>query len=148
MRLLFIVSVAATLGYTLSVVINSSVSAATLVGFGIDVSLSDRLDMVSSEWLGLSASYLPLYLLLKATVFLVLHRVLANVTVSVIARYAYFCMAGALSLMALYAVLDAAMGLSGVLVASSRTLGGLLSHSATGIVSGAVFVYLSQRRAP
>ena len=36
MRSLIIAIVAATVGYTLSVIINSTVSAATLVGFGIE----------------------------------------------------------------------------------------------------------------
>ena len=39
--------VAVLVGYSLSIVINASVSAATLVGFGIEVGLSDRLDMIA-----------------------------------------------------------------------------------------------------
>ena len=50
-----------------------------------------------------------------------------------------FAVAGALSLLLLYIAFDTAMGLSGVLVASGRTLGGLMAHVATGVVSGLVF---------
>ena len=54
MRSLIIAIVAATVGYTLSVIINSTVSAATLVGFGIDVGLGDRIHMTATEWTGLA----------------------------------------------------------------------------------------------
>lgn len=47
MRWVISLLVAVLVGYSLSIVINASVSAATLVGFGIEVSLSDRLDMIA-----------------------------------------------------------------------------------------------------
>ena len=50
-----------------------------------------------------------------------------------------YAVAGALSLLLLYITFDTAMGLSGVLVASGRTLGGLIAHVATGFVSGLIF---------
>ena len=50
-----------------------------------------------------------------------------------------FAIVGALSLLLLYIAFDTAMGLSGVLVASGRTLGGLIAHVATGAVSGLIF---------
>ena len=61
MRSLIIAIVAATVGYTLSVIINSTVSAATLVGFGIEVGLGDRIQMTATEWTGLAGTYLPIY---------------------------------------------------------------------------------------
>ena len=60
MRWVISLLVAVLVGYSLSIVINASVSAATLVGFGIEVSLSDRLDMIAKEWVGLGTIYLPL----------------------------------------------------------------------------------------
>jgi hypothetical protein len=147
MRLLIIAIVAATLGYTLSVVINSTVSAATLVGFGIEVTFSDRFDMAVTEWLGLASTYLPIYVGLHAVVFLLLHRVLLKTTEftggSPNKRKAFFALAGALSLLLVYMAFDAAMGLSGVLVASGRTLSGLIANVATGAVSGLVFAAVS-----
>ena len=82
--------VAVLVGCSLSIVINASVSAATLVGFGIEVSLSDRLDMIAKEWVGLGTIYLPLYLILHAICFWLLGLVLRNRAVTtVIARTSY-----------------------------------------------------------
>jgi hypothetical protein len=59
--------------------------------------------------------------------------------------HALFAIAGALSLLLVYMGLDKAMGLSGVLVASGRTVGGLMAHVATGAASGLIFSRLSDR---
>ena len=143
MRSLIIAIVAATVGYTLSVIINSTVSAATLVGFGIEVSLGDRIQMTATEWTGLAGTYLPIYVGLHTVVFLLVHRFLAKRSQSpdsnLARRRMVFAVAGALSLLLLYIAFDTAMGLSGVLVASGRTLGGLMAHVATGVVSGLIF---------
>ena len=130
-------------GYSLSIVINASVSAATLVGFGIEVSLSDRLDMIAKEWVGLGTIYLPLYLILHAICFWLLGLVLRNRAVTtVVARTTYAGM-GALSLIAFYLSFDAVMGSGGVVVASTRTIAGLCAHAATGAVSGFLFQLLN-----
>ena len=143
MRSLIIAVVAATVGYTLSVIINSTVSAATLVGFGIEVSLGDRIQMTATEWTGLAGTYLPIYVGLHTVIFLLVHRFLAKRSQSpdsnLARRRMVFAVAGALSLLLLYIAFDTAMGLSGVLVASGRTLGGLMAHVATGVVSGLIF---------
>jgi hypothetical protein len=143
MRSFIIAIVAATIGYTLSVIINSTVSAATLVGFGIEVSVGDRAQMAAAEWVGLASTYLPIYLGLHAVIFLLLHRFLVISSKSSGANSAsrriVFAAAGAMSLLLLYIGFDTAMGLSGVLVASGRTLGGLVMHVATGAVSGLIF---------
>lgn len=143
MRSLIIAIVAATVGYTLSVIINSTVSAATLVGFGIDVGLGDRIHMTATEWTGLAGTYLPIYVGLHTVIFLLVHRFLAKRDQSsdsnLASRRMVFAVAGALSLLLLYIAFDTAMGLSGVLVASGRTLGGLIAHVATGVVSGLIF---------
>ena len=82
--------VAVLVGCSLSIVINASVSAATLVGFGIEVSLSDRLDMIATEWVGLGTIYLPLYLILHAICFWLLGLVLRyRAVTTVIARTSY-----------------------------------------------------------
>ena len=60
MRLIANLLIAVLVGYTLSILINTSVSAATLVGFGIEVSLDDRFDMIVTEWMGLATLYLPI----------------------------------------------------------------------------------------
>lgn len=139
--------VAATVGYTLSVFINSTVSAATLVGFGIEVSLGDRIQMTATEWMGLAGTYLPIYLGLHVIIFLLLHRFLRKKNGSVAAntarRSVIFAITGALSLLLVYLGFDEAMGLGGVLVASGRTLGGLLANVATGAISGLIFAALS-----
>jgi hypothetical protein len=143
MRWVISLLVAVLVGYSLSIVINASVSAATLVGFGIEVSLSDRLGMITKEWVGLGTIYLPLYLILHAICFWLLGRVLRNRAVApAVARVSYACV-GALSLMAFYLSFDAVMGSGGVVVASSRTTVGLLAHAATGAVSGLLFRLLS-----
>ena len=143
MRSLIIAIVAATIGYTLSVIINSTVSAATLVGFGIEVGLGDRVQMTATEWTGLAGTYLPIYVGLHTVIFLLVHRFLPNKSQSSDANLAHrrivFAVVGALSLLLLYIAFDTAMGLSGVLVASGRTLGGLIAHVATGAVSGLIF---------
>lgn len=143
MRSLIIAIVAATIGYTLSVIINSTVSAATLVGFGIEVGLGDRIQMTATEWTGLAGTYLPIYVGLHTVIFLLVHRFLTNRSQSpdsnLASRRMVFAVAGALSLLLLYIAFDTAMGLSGVLVASGRTLGGLMAHVATGVVSGLIF---------
>jgi hypothetical protein len=143
MRWVISLLVAVLVGYSLSIVINASVSAATLVGFGIEVSLSDRLGMITKEWVGLGTIYLPLYLILHAICFWLLGLVLRNRAVApAVARVSYACV-GALSLMAFYLSFDAVMGSGGVVVASSRTTVGLLAHAATGAVSGLLFRLLS-----
>ena len=143
MRSLIIAIVAATIGYTLSVIINSTVSAATLVGFGIEVGLGDRIQMTATEWTGLAGTYLPIYVGLHIVIFLLAHRFLANRSQSSDSNWAsrriVFAVLGALSLLLLYIAFDTAMGLSGVLVASGRTLGGLIAHVATGAMSGLIF---------
>ena len=78
MRWVISLFAAVLVGYSLSIVINASVSAATLVGFGIEVSLSDRLDMIAKEWVGLGTVYLPLYLILHAICFWLLGLILRN----------------------------------------------------------------------
>lgn len=143
MRSLIIAIVAATVGYTLSVIINSTVSAATLVGFGIEVGLGDRIQMAATEWVGLASTYLPIYVGLHVVLFLLLHRFFPSRSESsepnLASRHFVFAAVGALSLLLLYIGFDTAMGLSGVLVASGRTLGGLIAHVATGAVSGLIF---------
>ena len=143
MRWVISLLVAVLVGYSLSIVINASVSATTLVGFGIEVSLSDRLDMISKEWVGLGTIYLPLYLILHAICFWLLGLVLRNRAVTtVVARVTYAGM-GALSLIAFYLSFDAVMGSGGVVVASTRTIAGLFAHAATGAVSGFLFQLLN-----
>jgi hypothetical protein len=61
MRLLINAVFAATVGYTLSVLINSSVSAATLVGFGIEVTIGDRFQMFRDR-VAWACQYVPPHL--------------------------------------------------------------------------------------
>ena len=123
--------------------INASVSAATLVGFGMDVSLSDRLDMIAKEWVGLGTVYLPLYLILHAICFWLLGLILRNRAVTTVIARATYAGIGALSLMTFYLTFDAVMGAGGVGVASTRTTAGLFAHAATGGVSGLLFQLLN-----
>ena len=143
MRWVISLVVAVLAGYSLSIVINASVSVATLVGFGVEVSLSDRLDMIAKEWVGLGTTYLPLYLVLHAICFWLLGRMLRDSAVTAVITHATYAALGALSLMAFYLTFDAVMGSGGVVVASTRTTAGLLAHAATGAVSGLVFRLLS-----
>jgi len=133
------------MGYTLSILINTSVSAATLVGFGIEVSLSDRFDMIVTEWMGLATLYLPIYLVVQTGAFLLLLRLVRSGQYQRLTLRGLYTAVGALSLMAVYLAFDTALGQSGVLVASGRTTAGLLAHSATGAVSGLVFCLLRER---
>ena len=143
MRAVLSLIVAVLVGYSLSTVINASVSVATFVGFGVEVSLSDRLDMIVKEWLGLGTTYLPLYLVLHAVCFLVLGRLLKNIVLTPFVARATYAGAGALPLMALYLTFDAVMRLGGAVVASTRTAAGLIAHVATGALSGFLFRWLS-----
>ena len=142
MRWVISLLAAVLVGYSLSIVINASVSAATLIGFGIEVSLSDRLDMIAKEWVGLGTIYLPLYLVLHAICFWLLGLVFRNRAVTTVVARATNMGVGALSLMAFYVTFDAVMGSGGVVVASTRTTTGLLAHAATGAVSGLLFQLL------
>ena len=143
MRWVISLLAAVMVGYSLSVVINVSVSAATLVGFGIEVSLSDRLDMIAKEWVGLGTVYLPLYLILHAICFWLLGLILRNRAVTKVIARATYAGIGALSLMTFYLTFDAVMGSGGVVVASTRTTAGLFAHAATGGVSGLLFQLLN-----
>ena len=143
MRSVISLLVAVLVGYSLSIGINSTISAATLVGFGIEVSLSDRLDMIAKEWVGLGTIYLPLYLVLHAVCFWLLGRVLRGAVLSTVVAGASYAGIGAMSLMAFYLSFDAVMGSGGVVVASTRTTAGLLANGATGAVSGFLFQWLS-----
>ena len=143
MRWVINLLVAVSVGYGLSIVINASVSASTLVGFGIEVSLSDRLDMISKDWVGLGTIYLPLYLILHAICFWLLGLVLRNRAVTTVIARVTYPVIGALSLMAFYLSFDAVMGSGGVVVASTRTMAGLFAHAATGAVSGFLFQLLN-----
>ena len=143
MRWVISLLVAVLVGYSLSIVINASVSAATLVGFGIEVSLSDRLDMIAKEWVGLGTIYLPLYLILHAICFWLLGLVLRNRAMARVVARATYASVGALSLMVFYLSFDAVMGSGGVVVASTRTTVGLFAHAATGAVSGFLFQLLN-----
>lgn len=144
MRWVISLLVAVLVGYSLSIVINASVSAATLVGFGIEVSLSDRLDMIAKEWVGLGTTYLPLYLTLHAICFWLLGLVLRNRAVTTVVARATYGGIGALSLMAFYLTVEAVLGSGGVVVASTRTTTGLFAHAATGAVSGLLFQLLNR----
>ena len=135
--------VAVLVGYSLSIVINASMSAATLVGFGIEVSVLDILDIIAQEWVGMGTIYLPLYLVLHAACFWLLGRLLRDMVLTTVATRAAFAGVGALSLMAFYLTLDAVMGSGGVVVASTRTTVGLFAHAATGAASGFLFCWLS-----
>ena len=143
MRWVISLLVAVLVGYSLSIVINASVSAATLVGFGIEVSLSDRLGMIAKEWVGLGTIYLPLYLILHAICFWLLGLVLRNRAMAPAVARATYASVGALSLMVFYLSFDAVMGSGGVVVASTRTTVGLFAHAATGAVSGFLFQLLN-----
>ena len=143
MRWVINLLVAVSVGYSLSIVINASVSASTLVGFGIEVSLSDRLDMISKDWVGLGTIYLPLYLILHAICFWLLGLVLRNRAVTTVIARVTYAVIGALSLMAFYLSFDAVMGSGGVVVASTRTTVGLFADAATGAVSGLLFQLLN-----
>lgn len=143
MRSVISLLVAVLVGYSLSIGINSTISAATLVGFGIEVSLSDRLDMIAKEWVGLGTIYLPLYLVLHAVCFWLLGRLLRGVVLTTVVARASYAGIGAMSLMAFYLTFDAVMGSGGVVVASTRTTAGLLANGATGAVSGFLFQWLS-----
>ena len=128
-------------GYSLSIVINASVSAATSVGFGIEVSLSHGMDMIAKECVGLGYIYMSLYLVLHATCFWLLSHVLNRAVTTVIARATYVSL-GALSLMAFNLTFDTVMGSGGAVIASTLTTAGLLAHAETGTVSGLLFQLL------
>ena len=145
MRSVISLLVAVLVGYSLSIVINTSVSAATLANFGIEVSLSDRINMVGTEWVGLGSIYLPSYFVLHAISFWLLSLFLRRTVLAVAMTRAIYAGVGALSLMAFYLAFDAVLGSDGVVVASTRTTAGLFANAATGAASGFLFRWLSDR---
>jgi hypothetical protein len=143
MRSVISLVLAVLVGYSLSIVINASVSAATLVGFGIEISTVERVDMIFKEWIGLGSVYLPIYFILHAASFWGLGRVASVTGLGYLSTATAYAVVGSLSLLALYLGFDAVMGSGGVVVASTRTLEGLFAHAATGAVSGYSYHRLS-----
>jgi hypothetical protein len=139
MRSVISLVLAVLVGYSLSIVINASVSAATLVGFGIEISAAERVDMIFKEWIGLGSVYLPIYFVLHAVSFWVLGRVASVTGLVSLSNATAYALLGSLSLLALYLGFDAVMGSGGVVVASTRSFEGLFAHAATGAVSGFLF---------
>ena len=147
MRIAIALCLSILVGYSASIAANSTVSAATLVSFGVNVSLTDRLGMIKSEWLGLGATYLPIYFGLMTCLLLLLRWVIRQRPWSpLVTVCAYGAVSGS-GLVAFILIFERMMGVEGALLASTRQLSGLVVQfgcaALTGLCFGALLSSLS-----
>ena len=132
-------------GYTASVAANSTTSAATLVSFGVDVSLADRLGMIKSEWLGLGATYLPIYFVLMTCLLLLFRRLIRGQSWSPLMTHCVYGGVSGLGLVVFILIFEQVMGVEGALLASTRQLSGLVVQLGCAALTGLCFSALLSR---
>ena len=132
-------------GYTASVAANSTTSAATLVSFGVDVSLADRLGMIKSEWLGLGATYLPIYFVLMTCLLLLFRRLLRGQSWPPLMTHCVYGGVSGLGLVVFILIFEQVMGVEGALLASTRQLSGLVVQFGCAALTGLCFSALLSR---
>ncbi len=145
MRVAIALCLSILVGYSASIAANSSASAATLVSFGVEVTLADRLGMIRSEWLGLGATYLPIYFVLMTCLLLLFRRLLRGLSWSPLMTY---CVYGAVSgsgLIVFILSFEQMMGVEGALLASTRQLRGLVVQFGCAALTGLCFSALLSR---
>ena len=112
---------------------------ASLSSMGVAVSPADRLSMTLHDFLGMSASLLPLVAFGLLAAFLVtalLCRWLGRW------RTPLYVLAGATALVAIHALMNLALGLTPVAI--GRSAGGLLVQGLAGAAGGYVYIRLNQ----
>lgn len=132
-------------GYTASVMANSTASAATLISFGVEVSMADRLQMMSSEWSGLATTYLPIYLILMCCLLLPLRWFERRGTWKSELRYVAYTAVTGIGLLLFILGFEQLMGVEGALLASTRDTSGLIVQLFCGALTGVSFAALVRR---
>ena|SRR6056297_1160255 len=128
--------------YVLASVAATQLVLSQVASMGIAVSLADRASASVHDVVGLATSYLPLIalaLLLALPVAAGLSRLLPG------HRALLYSLAGFVALVALHLIMKAVLGVSGI--AATRTLPGLLSQGAAGVIGGLCFHLLMRPRA-
>mgnify|MGYP003121371637 FL=1 len=126
--------------YLLASVIFTQTILATVHGFGLDVSLAQRLAATGHDILGMASSYLPLLLvalLIALPVAAGLTRLLPT------KRGLLFTLAGFTAVVTLHVTLKLVLGVSGIAV--TRTVAGLVGQGLAGALGGYVYHYLSRK---
>jgi len=148
MRVAIALCLSILVGYSASIAVNSTASAATLVSFGINVSLTDRLGMIKSEWLGLGATYLPIYFGLMTCVLLLFRRLLRGQSWSSLTTYCVYGVVSGSGLVVFILIFEQVMGVEGALLASTRQLSGLVIQFGCAALTGLCFKALLGRLGP
>ena len=112
----------------------------TVQGFGLEVSLTQRLAATGHDIVGMASSYL----LLLSVAFLIALPVAAGLTRLLPSRRALlFTLAGFVAVVTLHVTLKLLLGVSGIAV--TRTLAGLLGQGLAGALGGYVYHRLSRK---
>lgn len=145
MRVAIALCLSILVGYSASIAANSTASAATLVSFGVNVSLTDRLGMIRSEWLGLGATYLPIYFVLMTCLLSLFRRLSRGQSWSSLMTHYIYSGASGLGLVVFILMFERVMGVEGALLASTRQLSGLVVQFGCAALTGLCFSALLSR---
>ena len=145
MRVAIALCLSILVGYSASIAANSTASAATLVSFGVNVSLTDRLGMIRSEWLGLGATYLPIYFILMTCLLSLFQRLSRGQSWSSLMTHCVYGAVSGLGLVVFILIFEQVMGVEGALLASTRQLSGLAIQFGCAALTGLCFSALLSR---
>jgi len=145
MRIAVALCLSILVGYSASIAANSTASAATLVSFGVEVTLADRLGMIRSEWLGLGATYLPIYFVLMTCLLSLFRRLSRGQSWSPLITHCVYSAVSGLGLVVFILMFERVMGVEGALLASTRQLSGLVVQFGCAALTGLCFSALLSR---
>ena len=145
MRIAVALCLSILVGYSASIAANSAASAATLVSFGVEVTLTDRLGMMRSEWLGLGATYLPIYFVLMTCLLLLFRRLTRGQSWSTLTTYCAYGAVSGCGLVVFILIFEQVMGVEGALLASTRHPSGLVVQFGCAALTGLCFSALLSR---
>lgn len=144
MRVAIALCLSILVGYSASIAANSTASAATLVSFGVEVTLADRLGMIRSEWLGLGATYLPIYFVLMTCLLLLFRRLIRGQSWSPLMTHCVYSAVSGLGLVVFIRIFEQVTA-EGALLASTRQLSGLAIQFGCAALTGLCFSALLSR---
>ena len=144
MRIAVALCLSILVGYSASIAANSTASASTLVSFGVEVTLADRLGMIRSEWLGLGATYLPIYFVLMTCLLLLFRRLLRGQSWSPLMTHCVYGTVSGLGLVVFILMFEQVTA-EGALLASTRQLSGLAIQFGCAALTGLCFSALLSR---
>ena len=144
MRIAVALCLSILVGYSASIAANSTASAATLVSFGVEVTLADRLGMIRSEWLGLGATYLPIYFVLMTCLLSLFRRLLRGQSWSPLMTHCVYSAVSGLGLVVFIRIFEQVTA-EGALLASTRQLSGLAIQFGCAALTGLCFSALLSR---